>query len=200
MNNLRSQARVESQLHKAQESFTKEWTSSLKGMAKLFRDACSLYDTDTLDEMLNDLQDIVNEARENYDEFKNSSRFLNQTEAEDQDIDLWEEKETPTDAKSLPMLVSTSLPEVNDDETILTHFQVRTLLSDHPPTTLHKLRDSLSITRRLKNPESIFKAGAKRCEPAQFSKKGITHKKLLELIQLCESQNLLLADLNGKGG
>ena len=164
----------------------------LSSFRTLARNACSCLEKKDLDLFLIDLTQIVEEAKANYDEYHQSDRILNQQTQEIEDEEVSESTALPQpDASHYTVLVeaSTDLPEPDNDTYLLSSDQVEQVIKDCPETTLNRLKGLLNLNSRLRNLTSIAKA---------ISQKQITHQKLLDLIELINSQSLLLAGFNGK--
>lgn len=83
LRNLEQQLRVKQQLHQAQKTAEVEVSKSLNHLKKLFRDLCSIYPPSALDDLADEIADMAEEVKENYEEYANSGRFLNGEEEEE---------------------------------------------------------------------------------------------------------------------
>lgn len=179
LEDLTQAVRTTQQIHKAQETLTKEWQNvTLKTMGKHLKDACSVYgDVSVIDDMLNDIQDIANEIKENFDEYQQSDRYLNQVTAEEQDYS--EEEKPQPDYQDYNLLVSA------DDD--LTTAIAKEIIADLDKPILDKIKEMLSIHSRTTKIDSIARA---------IASKKIKRDKLLDIIELAKSQQLLLSGLS----
>lgn len=86
LKNLSSEVRVLNQQHKAQENLSKEWNKQLESVKRLLKDSCSVYgDKEALQDMLEDVQELVLSVEDNFDEYAQSDRYLNQETADIED-------------------------------------------------------------------------------------------------------------------
>ena len=163
----------------------------LSSFQTLARNACSCFNPFDLDLFLDDLAEIVENTKANYDQYSQSDRILNQ---ETQSIEDEENQElSPQDASQFTFLVKANpedLPEPENDTDLLNSDQVELVIKNCNSTTVNQLKQLLNLNSRLRNLKSLSQA---------IADKKITHHKLLELIQLINSQSLLLADFNGNG-
>lgn len=180
MLNLQSEVRSLSQQHKAQETLTKEWSGTQKTIEKQLKDACSVYNSpDAIDDMVSDIVAIAESVKENFDSHSESDRFLNQETAEYED-------ETVND-NVIPMIAeSVSLPEKDDNITILTSKQIEIILEPLTEETLKQLKGMFNISNKITRINSMAMA---------IAKNGLTHSKLSRLINNIEGQQLLLSSV-----
>lgn len=178
MQQMQGEIRALSQQHKAQETLSKEWGTTQKLVMKQFKDACSVYGTpEAIDDMINDLQQVAEEVKDNFDEFAQSDRFLNQETAEVEDT-----AEEVITTIALP----SALPDEDDDITILTVDNVTTILTPLSDETLRQLKTMFNVSLKLQKASSIA---------PHIAKSNITHSKLSRLIKNIEGQQSLLSAL-----
>ena len=77
LNQINQEIRVEKQLAQAQKSIEKEFNGVKEKLFKLFKDACECFSVDALDDMGNDLLEIVEQVKSEYESYAVSDRFLN---------------------------------------------------------------------------------------------------------------------------
>lgn len=182
---------VKTELQTNTQNQFKDILSSFKTLA---RNACSCFNPEDLDLFLDDLAEIVENTKANYEEYSQSDRILNQETQLIEDEEVTENKGlSPQDASQFTFLVKANpedLPEPENDTDLLNSNQVELVIKTCNSTTVNQLKQLLNLNSRLRNLKSLSQA---------IADKKITHHKLLELIQLINSQSLLLADFNGNG-
>ncbi len=134
LNELQGQVRVQQQISQAQKTANKEVEDWLKQGRKLFKDLCSIYPAEALEDLAQEVTEMSIEVQDNYEEYQQSARFLNGAE-EDDDA-------TETDAKDLPMLVE-NLPDVDDDEQVLFATQIEQIIQEKPPEIIEFVRQTV---------------------------------------------------------
>ena len=110
LNDLQTQIRVQEQVHQAQKTANKEVEDWLKQGRKLFKDLCSIYPAEALEDLAQEVVEMSQDVQDNYSEYQESGRFLNGEEEED-DVTETDGK----DMKDIPMLVE-NLPHVDDED------------------------------------------------------------------------------------
>ena len=181
LSDLEQQLRIKQQLHQAQKTAEVEVSNSLNHLKKLFRDLCSIYPPSALDDLADEIADMAEEVKENYDEYAQSGRFLNG--AEDSEI---EDNQNLTSADNYT-LIAESLPPENDDETILTQSQVETIIRNFDDKTLTFLKQQLGISGRVKQLSTLSRKMAEQL---------LTRKRIEDIIRASELLNKPLS-LNG---
>jgi ABC-type transporter Mla subunit MlaD len=175
---MQSEMRVLNQQHKAQETLSKEWNNTQKLVTKQFKDACSVYGTpEAIDDMIADLQSVAEEVKENFEEFVESDRFLNQETAEVEDA-----VEEVSNVIALP----SATPSKDDDTTILSTEHITNIISPLSEETLKQLKTMFNVSLKIQKPSSIA---------PHIQKHNVTHSKLSRLIQNIEGQQMLLSGL-----
>ena len=171
LRDLEQQLRIKQQLHQAQKTAEVEVSNSLNHLKKLFRDLCSIYPPSALDDLADEIADMAEEVKENYDEYANSGRFLNGTEEEE-----IEDNQNLTSADDYT-LISEALPPENDDETILTQSQVETIIRNKDDNTLTFLKQQLGISGRVKQLSTLSR---------KMAEKLLTRKRIEDIIRASE--------------
>jgi len=190
LDELRQEVRVSQQLHQAQQSAQSELSKWLQQGKKLLKDCSGVFPESFLDDLVQEVSEIAEEIKTNYDSFSQSDRFLNSETQEQQDTAAAENTHTQ-DYQDFNLLVEfEDMPPENDDISILSTNQVLTIIKPLDKLITDKIKTILGLTNKLRKIESIAEA---------ISQKKITHKKLLELIQFAESEQLLLNGFNGNG-
>ncbi len=181
MNDLQQKLRIHQQVHQAQKTAEAEVSKSLNHLKKLFKDLCGIYPSEVLDDLADEIADMAEEVKENYDEYANSGRFLNGAEDED-----FEDNQNLTSADNYT-LIAEALPPENDDETILTQSQVETIIRNQDDNTLTFLKQQLGISGRVKQLCTLSRKMAEQL---------LTRKRIEDIIRASELLNKPLS-LNG---
>jgi DNA repair exonuclease SbcCD ATPase subunit len=173
LNSITQELRVEAQLAKAQQQISGEWNTEKSKVKKLLRDACSCFDVTALDDFAQDVLEIVEEVKTDYQDYAQSDRFLN---AETSAI---EDDETDIQPSSQPLIMGV-LPNDNDDTTQLTSYQLLQYFNkdELDADDLAKLQSILNIPGRIKKPENVA---------AAIAKTTITRFKLYNIVQLIKA-------------
>ena len=179
--NLEQQLRVKQQLHQAQKTAEAEVSNSLNHLKKLFKDLCGIYPVEVLDDLADEIADMAEEVKENYEEHAQSGRFLNGAEEEET-----ESNSTLTDAKDYPLIVE-SLPDIEDNSTILTSSQIETIIKSKDAQVHSFIRQQLGISGRVKQLSTLTK---------KMANKQLTRKRLEDIIRAAELVSRPLS-LNG---
>lgn len=181
LNDLQQKLRIDQQIHQAQKTAEVEVSKSLAQLKKLFKDLCGIYPVEVLDDLTNEIADMAEEVKENYQEHAKSGRFLNG--AEDEEI---EEISELTEAKDYP-LIAESLPLEDDNETILTQSQVETIIRHKDENALTFLKQYLGINRRIKQMSTLSQ---------KMAEIQLTRKRIEDIIKAAELVSKPLS-LNG---
>ena len=171
LRDLEQQLRVKQQLHQAQKTAEVEVSKSLNHLKKLFKDLCSIYPPSALDDLAEEIADMAEEVKENYEEYAQSGRFLNG--AEDEEL---EDNQNLTSADNYTLIAS-ALPPLNDDETILTQSQVETIIRNKNDKTLTFLKQQLGISGRVKQLSTLSRKMAEQL---------LTRKRIEDIIKASE--------------
>ncbi len=147
----------------------------------MFKDLCSIYPLSVLDDLADEIADMAEEVKENYEEHAQSGRFLNGVEEEE-----IESNSTLTDAKDYPLIVE-SLPDIEDNSTILTSSQIETIIKSKDAQVHSFIRQQLGINRRVKQLSTLTK---------KMAEKQLTRKLLEDIIRAAELVSRPLS-LNG---
>ncbi len=181
LRDLEQQLRVKQQLHQAQKTAEVEVSNSLNHLRKLFKDLCSIYPPEALDDLADEIADMAEEVKSNYEEYAQSGRFLNG--AADEEI---EESKELTDANDYPLIVE-SLPDIEDNSTILTSSQIETIIKSKDAQIHSFIRQQLEISGRVKQLSTLTK---------KMADKQLTRKRLEDIIRAAELVSRPLS-LNG---
>lgn len=173
LNELQQQLRVENQLQKAQQSIANEFENQKKAFRKLLKDSCSCFEIEALKDFVEDLKSIQEEVESNYEELQFSDRFLNSEQAEVEDL---EEEKIDTNIDSL--ILSFSVPNENDDVTILDVNHLSYLLSELDSEQLARIQGLLGLSTRIKLKTKIYQ---------QISELNLTRVKLNAIVELVSS-------------
>jgi hypothetical protein len=176
---LQQELRVEKQLAEAQKTIAGELTSKKAGIKKLMKDMCSCYPVEALDDVLQDLQEIKEEVAAEYEAHSVSDRFLN--------LDSATEEDAQQEDLSSYTLLPQALPDVTDDNTLLTPENLKQILEEVSDEILSKVQSMYGVSSRMKIRSNIYVA---------LSKAGVTRAKLDSLLQLLTPATL--AGSNGK--
>ncbi len=171
LRDLEQQLRVKQQLHQAQKTAEVEVSKSLSHLKKLFKDLCGVYPPEALDDLADEIADMAEEVKENYQEYANSGRFLNG--AEEEEI---EEAKELTDADDYT-LIAEALPPEDDNEIILTQSQVETIIRQKDDKVLTFLKQQLGISGRVKQLTTLTK---------KMAEKQLTRKRISDIIRAAE--------------
>ncbi len=171
LRDLEQQLRLKQQLHQAQKTAEVEVSNSLNHLKKLFKDLCSIYAPEALDDLADEIADMAEEVKANYEEHANSGRFLNG--AEDEEI---ESHSTLTDAKDYHLIVE-SLPDIEDDTTILTSSQIEVIIKSKDDTVHSFIRRQLEISGKVKQFTTLTK---------KMAEKRLTRKRLEDIMTAAE--------------
>ncbi len=77
LNDLTQKLRGQEQLHQAQKSAETEVAKELNQLKKLFKDLCGIYPVEAIDNLVEDIQQMAEEVKVDYDQYAESGRFLN---------------------------------------------------------------------------------------------------------------------------
>jgi hypothetical protein len=184
LNSITQELRVESQLAKAQQQISSEWNTEKNKVKKLLKDSCSCFDVTALDDFAQDILEVVEEVKANYDDYQMSDRFLNA------DTSAIEDEEMETTPTTQPLVMAGSLPQDNDDQTQLSSYQVLQYINrdELDADDLAKLQAILNIPGRIKKPENVA---------AAISKTLITRAKLFGIVQLIKATKVSNSLSNG---
>ena len=171
LNDIQQKLRIDQQIHQAQKTAEAEVSNSLNHLKKLFKDLCGIYPVSVLDDLADEIADMAEEVKENYEEHAQSGRFLNGVEEEE-----IEESKELTDAKDYPLIVE-SLPEIEDNTTILTSSQIETIIKSKDAQVHSFIRQQLGISGRVKQLSTLTK---------KMADKQLTRKRLEDIIRAAE--------------
>ncbi len=171
---LQQQFRVQETIAKNQQTFNQQFEKQVKGLASLLKDACSLYPVEMLDGIKDELNDIVDEVKKDYDELSQSDRFLNAPE-EDNVIPL-----EPSEV----LQIEPELPPEDDDTQNLTPNQVEMVMEELSEDVVNNLRVWSGLNG---NTKTLSKIATK------LASISITHKQLRALIESFSLQRMLTA-------
>lgn len=176
---MQTQMRQLNQQHKAQETFTKEWVNSIKkGVIKAFKDSCSVYGTpDVIDDLVEEIIQEAEQVQADFENYAESDRYLNQVTAEIED-----EQDEPEVIEPIAVLTA-SMPEETDNETILTSDQVETIIKPLNEDIMSQLKKTFDLSNKISKISTIANA---------LAKKSLTHYRLRKIIDNLEGQQLLL--------
>ncbi len=181
LNNIQQKLRIEQQVHQAQKTAEVEVSKSLNQLKKLFKDLCGIYPVEVLDDLANEIADLAEEVKKNYQEYAQSGRFLNGSEDEET-----EDKQKLTDAKDYT-LIAESLPLEDDNQTILSQSQIEVIIKSKDDTVHSFIRQHLEISGRVKQLTTLTK---------NMAEKQLTRKRLEDIIRAAELVSRPLS-LNG---
>lgn len=182
LNDLQQKLRVEQQLHQAQKTSEVEVSKHLNGLRKLFKDLCGIYPVEAIDNLVEEITEMAEEVKGSYDQYAQSGRFLKGEDDEETDY------QSITDAKDLPIIVE-SLPNENDDQTILSASQVERIIINKGEETHNFLKQQLGISGRVKRISVLAQ---------KISENQLTRKRLEQFLQAAElTSNLRPLSLNG---
>ncbi len=171
LNDLQTQIRVQEQVHQAQKTANKEVEDWLKQGKKLMRDLCSVFPTEALEDLAQEVVEMSQEVQDNYTEYQQSGRFLNGEEEED------EVTETDgKDMKDIPMLVE-NLPDVDDDEQVLFDSQIEAIISNKPTEIIEFIRQQFNVSGRIKRMSALTR---------KLAESKLTRKRLEQILTAAE--------------
>lgn len=175
---MQTQMRLLNQQHKAQETFTKEWVNTIKkGVIKAFKDSCSVYGTpDVIDDLVQEITQEAEQIKADFENYAESDRYLNQVTAEIED-----EQEAEV-IEPIAVLTAT-MPDENDNETILLSEQIERIIEPLEEKILNQLKKTFDVSNKISKISTISTA---------LSKKSLTHYRLRKIIDNLKGQQLLL--------
>ncbi|EAZ88617.1 hypothetical protein [Crocosphaera chwakensis] len=171
LNDFQQKLRIDQQVHQAQKTAEVEVSKSLNQLKKLFKDLCGIYPVEVLDDLADEIADMAEEVKDNYQEYAQSGRFLNG--ADDEEI---EETQELTDAKDYT-LIAESLPLEDDDQTLLTQSQIEVIIKSKDDKIHSFIRQQLEISGRVKQLSTLTK---------KMTEKRLTRKRLEDIIHAAE--------------
>ncbi|MEA5536888.1 hypothetical protein VB691_23075, partial [Crocosphaera sp. XPORK-15E] len=115
----------------------------MNSLRKLFKDLCGIYPIEAIDNLVEEITEMVEEVKESYDQYAQLGRFLKGEDDEETDY------QSITDTKDLPIILE-SLPNENDDQTILSVSQVERIIINKGEETHNFLKQQLGISGRVK--------------------------------------------------
>jgi len=124
LNLVQQQIRVESQIQKAQTTIFNEFKAHKQAIGKLLKDACSCFDVEAIDDFVEDIKQIAEDVKEEYDKHAQSDRFLAGSDDLEPDLDI------PT------------LPEI-----LAPTDEITTYLESVPEASLEVLKQMFKLTR-----------------------------------------------------
>lgn len=183
LNSITQELRVESQLAKAQQQISSEWSTEKNRVKKLLKDSCSCFDITALDDFAQDVLEIVEEVKADYQNYAQSDRFLNA------ETSALEDDEPDVQPSNQPLIMG-ALPQNNDDQIELSSYQILQYFNrdELDADDLAKLQAILNIQGRIKKPENIA---------AAISKTLITRAKLYGIVQLIKATKVNNNPSNG---
>ena len=192
LNDLQTQIRVQQQVHQAQKTANKEVEDWLKQGRKLFKDLCSVFPTEALEDLAQEVVEMSQEVQDNYEEYQQSGRFLNGEEDEDE-VTETDEK----DMKHIPMLVE-NLPHVDDDEQVLFDSQIEAIISNKPTEIIEFIRQQFNVSGRIKKMSALTR---------KLAENKLTRKRLEQILTAAElttgvtgaTKMLMTSNGNGNG-
>jgi predicted nucleic acid-binding Zn-ribbon protein len=98
LNELQQQVRVQQQVNQAQQTAEKEVKDWLNQGKKLFKDLCGVFPKEALQDLVSEIDTIVTEVSQSYEQYATSERFLQGSQEE-------EETETPVEIKEFSLIV-----------------------------------------------------------------------------------------------
>lgn len=167
LKDLQQQFRVQEAIAKNQQVFNQQFEKQIKGLKSLLKDACSLYPIEMLDGVKEELNGVIDEVKEDYDNLSQSDRFLNSPEEEVEDNIVQLES-------SQPLQIVETLPPEDDDEINLTASQVEVVITHLNDDLITAIKSSLKIDGRIKDLSKIADV---------IAKIPVTHKKLKKFIE-----------------
>ncbi|MDJ0598140.1 MAG: hypothetical protein QNJ37_04790 [Crocosphaera sp.] len=180
LRDLQQQFRVQETIAKNQQTFNQQFEKQVSGLKSLLKDACSLYPVETLDSIKEELNQVIDEVKENYEQLSQSDRFLNAPDEKDDEVISLPLSE--------PLQIAETLPSENDDEIELTPSQVEIIIEPLSEEVISQIKTMLKIHGKVKDLSKIAD---------HISKIPITHKRLKEFIDGIEAslsfQSKLLA-------
>lgn len=127
-------------LANAQANLTKQWKESIEPLKALLKKACAVYgDADVLAEMVGDIQEMADEVANNFDAHK---------EEENEFLDGVKDKQPEPNIVALPdkqnddavlISIEESMPDVSDNETLLSENNALKLIEHLDKSILKKL-------------------------------------------------------------
>ena len=171
LNDIQQKLRIEQQLHQAQKTAEVEVSKSLNQLKKLFKDLCGIYPVEALDDLANEIADMAEEVKGDYEEHAKSGRFLNG--ADEEEI---EESKELTDANDYT-LIAEALPLENDVLTILSQSQIETIIRQKDDSTLTFLKQQLGISGRVKQMSTLSQ---------KMAEQKLTRKRIEDIITAAE--------------
>ncbi|MEL4896591.1 hypothetical protein [Crocosphaera sp. Alani8] len=192
LNELQGQVRVQQQTGQAQKTANKEVDDWLKQGRKLFKDLCSIYPAEALEDLAQEVVEISQEVKNNYTEYQESGRFLNGEEEEDEVI-----KTDEKDMTNIPMLVE-SLPDVDNDEQVLFASQIEAIISNKPTEIIEFIRQQFNVSGRIKKMSALTR---------KLAENKLTRKRLEQILTAAElttgvtgaTKMLMTSNGNGNG-
>ncbi len=187
LNELQGQVRVQQQISQAQKTANKEVEDWLKQGRKLFKDLCSIYPAEALEDLATEVAEMSQEVQDNYSEYQKSARFLKGAE-EDEEV-------AETDAVDLPILVE-NLPDVDDDEQVLFASQIEQIIQGKTPEIIEFIRKQFNISGRIKKMSALTR---------KLAENRLTRKRLEQILTAAELTTgvtgmKVLATTNNNGG
>ena len=171
LNELNSQLRVQQQIGQAQKTANKEVEDWVKQGKKLMKDLCSIFPSEALQELAEEVVEMSQEVQDNYEEYQQSGRFLNGEEDEDE-VTQTNEK----DMKQIPMLVE-NLPHVDDDEQVLFDSQIEQIIQGKPPEIIEFIRQQFNVSGRIKKMSALTR---------KLAENQLTRKRLEQILTAAE--------------
>lgn len=145
--------KLEKVLLKGREIALSEIKTNYNSLTSLLRDICSVLPIESLDLIKEELVEIIDSTKQEYERYSQSDRFLNiETKSvEDADLNLFSQK--------------VSLPATDDTKTLLTAKQLESIISELAEDVLEELKGIYEIDGRIKKLDSLA---------ISFSEKQIT--------------------------
>ncbi len=171
LRDLEQQLRVEQQLYQAKETAEVEVSDTFIHLKKLFIDICGVFPPSALDDLADEIADMAEEVKENYQEYAQSGRFLNG--AEEEEI---EESQELTDANDYHLIIE-SLPLEDDNEIILTQSQIETIIRHKDDKILTFLKQQLGISGRVKQMSTLSQ---------KMAEQKLTRKRIEDIMTAAE--------------
>jgi len=187
---INQELRIEQQLAKAQETIAKEFKTNKASLTKLFKDSCSCYQIDALDDMLADISEIVETVKSEYASYQQSDRFLNSETSLMEDM---EDAETAgTSLSEIPLLAS-PVPPREDNETILSPSHILSIIDSMflGINELQRIQGALGISGRYRKLETLAIA---------LSQANLTSSKFYSIVDLLGLGKKNSLSLNGNSG
>ncbi len=179
LNDFQQKLRIDQQLHQAQKTAEAEVSDTLNHLKKLFKDICGVFPPEALNDLADEIADMAEEVKENYEEHAQSGRFLNGAEDEET-----EESKELTDANDYT-LIAEALPLENDNEIILTQSQIETIIRHKGDNILTFMKQQLGISKRIKQMSTLSQKMAeqkltrKRIEDIMTAAKLVSRPRVL---------------------